>query len=201
MSPKIRGFTLLEVMVTIAIVGILVGLSVMGFQSIINERRVTGAIREIWSLALQARQSAISHNQPVRFVVEDVERDGRTLKVVRWERLPCEDAWGSACPSSACTSATCRTGCPCDETGDEVVLPPELTASSNLHGLCFQAGTGRAYHGSGLGCEVPDPIPVTQVTFTDSQAPKPYVLGFEGLTGLAVLSDCNAANARADLCP
>ncbi len=201
MSKPGRGMTLVELMTAVAVFAVLVGLSVAGYQTLVDQRKSTAAVREIWSSALRARQAAISHNEAVRFVVEDVTRDGKTSKIARWERLPCEDAWGSTCPSAACQSDSCRNGCPCSETGPEIVIPADLTIGAELNGLCFLPGSGRAFRGTGLDCQPPGPMTHVLVQFTEAAAPKPYVLELNNVTGLAFLADCNAAHPRADLCP
>jgi prepilin-type N-terminal cleavage/methylation domain-containing protein len=194
MKTRARGMTLVELMTAVAVLAVLVALSVAGYQTLIDQRKSTSAVRELWASALRARQAAISHNEAVRFVVEDVNRDGRTLKIARWERLPCEDDWGSTCPSTSCQSDTCRSGCPCSETGPEIVLPEDLTVGTGLHGLCFLPG-------SGLDCQPPDPMPDVKIQLTEHTAPEPWILELNSITGLAFLADCNAAHPRADLCP
>ncbi len=197
-----RGMTLLELMTAVAVLGVLIGLSVTGYQSLIQRRKGTSAIREIWSSALRARQASISHNEAVRFVVEDVVRDGKTLKIARWERLPCEDNWGNSCPSAACQSDTCRNGCPCGEIGPEIVIPDDVTIGPELNGLCFLPGSGRAFVGTGgLDCQPPDPMTNVQIALTEAASSAPYILELNNVTGLAFLADCNAAHPRADLCP
>ncbi|MGA9525550.1 MAG: prepilin-type N-terminal cleavage/methylation domain-containing protein [Myxococcaceae bacterium] len=202
MRTNPRGMTLIELMTAVAVLGVLVALSVAGYQTLIAQKKSTAAIRELWSSALRARQAAISHNEAVRFVVEDVTRDGRLLKIARWERLPCEDNWGNSCPSAACQSDTCRSGCPCSETGPEIVLPDDLTIGAGLDGLCFLPGSGRAFVGTGgLDCQPPDPMVNVEIALTEAASPDPYILELNNVTGLAFLADCNAAHPRADLCP
>jgi prepilin-type N-terminal cleavage/methylation domain-containing protein len=188
-----RGMTLLEMMVALAVLGILVSLAVVSFQGRIGNQRESEATRELWSSALRARQRSIATNQPVRIVVEpNVTRpDGTQRTVARWERLTCGDDWDNAsCPTAGCVSTTCRaTPACCSETGPDIVLPTTMTASA-VHGLCFLPGTGRAV----LDTACPQNIAVTTInarfTFTSGRARS--LLSVDSLTGVANIIDCDS---------
>jgi len=200
-----RGITLLEVMVVLAVAGVLLSLALTNFQASIDRQRESEATRELASLALRARQRALATNQPVRFVVEAVSQPTGTQRtVVRWERLRCENDWDNdACPRTSCVNTTCRANpeC-CDELGPEVVLPLTMNAAS-LHGLCYLPGMGRAVKPGNLGCmrgQLGNPAALTtaapgnlRVTFTSERARS--LLMVEPMTGLVNVLDCDSQAA------
>ncbi|MFP2928949.1 Tfp pilus assembly protein FimT/FimU [Pyxidicoccus sp. 3LG] len=203
---RMRGVTLLEVMVTVAIAGFLVSMALVGMQEPINRQRETAATRELWASALRARQRAVASNQPVRFVVEDVvQPDGETRAVARWERLTCDNPWSNdSCPSAGCSDTTCRdTPACCDELGPELILPTTMNALS-MHGLCYLPGTGRAVQPGNLTCMQgqlgnPDAIAAAapgNLRFTFTSAKARTLLMVDGATGLSRLLDCDSQLAE-----
>ncbi len=62
------GFTLVELLVVIAIIGLLMGIAVMGLQSI-EARRVDTALRDVQSKLSQARQWAITTRQDTCLII------------------------------------------------------------------------------------------------------------------------------------
>jgi type IV fimbrial biogenesis protein FimT len=57
--PLQRGFTLIELMVTLAVAAILVAAAIPGFQSIVNSNRLAGASNELVAGLQTARMEAI----------------------------------------------------------------------------------------------------------------------------------------------
>jgi len=70
-SCRARGFTLLELLITIAIVVVLATLALPGMQSFYDRERLIGATEQIYSHLQQARIEAIARSRPIytQFVV------------------------------------------------------------------------------------------------------------------------------------
>lgn len=64
-KPRVAGFTLIELMVTIAVLAVIVTLAVPSFASVINGNRLTGASNEISALLQMGRMEALRRNQAV----------------------------------------------------------------------------------------------------------------------------------------
>lgn len=60
-----RGFTLVEMMVTVAVLAILVSVAIPAFQSTLDKRRLTGAVEQLYSDLQYARSEAILQNRSV----------------------------------------------------------------------------------------------------------------------------------------
>ncbi len=59
------GFTLVELMVTVAILAILVAIGIPSFQSTLDKRRLTGAAEQLYADLQYARSEAIRQNKSV----------------------------------------------------------------------------------------------------------------------------------------
>ncbi|MGI5309100.1 GspH/FimT family pseudopilin [Rheinheimera sp. WS51] len=60
---KQQGFTLIEMMVTVAVIAITLAIAVPSFTSLINGNRLTGQANEILAALILARTEAIKQNQ------------------------------------------------------------------------------------------------------------------------------------------
>lgn len=70
-----RGFTLIELMVTIVVIGVLLGIVVPSFTDMTLTSKLRTQVMELQAGALLARSEAIKRNQPVRFCASN---DGET---------------------------------------------------------------------------------------------------------------------------
>ena len=61
--PRNGGFTLVELMVTVAVLAIMAGLAVPSFQATINANRLTGSVNELVNALQTARMEAIRRNR------------------------------------------------------------------------------------------------------------------------------------------
>ena len=69
-ASKSRGFTLIELMVTIGVLTILIVLALPSFFGAIDRRRVVDATEAVGKQIQQARTSAIETNRPIRMVFD-----------------------------------------------------------------------------------------------------------------------------------
>lgn len=63
--PRQRGFTLVELMVTVAVMAIVLGLAVPNFEPTINASRLTGSANELVAALQTARMEAIRRNRRI----------------------------------------------------------------------------------------------------------------------------------------
>jgi len=66
-----KGFTVIELMVTLAIFALILALSAPGFNAFSNRAEIDSAIRTVTSALQTARQQAIERNKRVKVILED----------------------------------------------------------------------------------------------------------------------------------
>ncbi|MFP2928032.1 Tfp pilus assembly protein FimT/FimU [Pyxidicoccus sp. 3LG] len=212
MRTTSRGMTLLEVMVVVAIIGVLMALSVPNLKGVITDRRVSATQRAIYLETLEARQQARRSRQPVRLaIINSGNENGELVPALRWEQLDCANAdtdqWGTECPMTECLDQACGTGgCTCSVTGTPVPLPPELEVES-LEGLCWLGGeTTRVVERVGdTSCAPANPAPAAgslRLRKKDAQGlfQVDQVMNLNGLTGALKAVDCTE-DPRPGECP
>lgn len=78
-----RGFTLVELMVTLAVFVILAMVAIPALSQLVDQRRLTGAADAIHAQILFARTEAIKRSEPVFFEIEDDAAGGWRTSVTR----------------------------------------------------------------------------------------------------------------------
>ncbi|MDI6776854.1 MAG: GspH/FimT family pseudopilin [Syntrophales bacterium] len=61
-----KGFTLIELMIVIAIMGIMAAIAVPSYQTFMAQRRLNGAARQVMSDLMNARMMAVTQNRNVQ---------------------------------------------------------------------------------------------------------------------------------------
>jgi type IV fimbrial biogenesis protein FimT len=93
---RIRGFTLIELMIVVVIVAISLTLAVPTYQNIVEKRRVTNAAMQIASFLALTHGAAIKHNKVVAVSIKRDGSDGKTwclgamIKTVATDDCDCE---------------------------------------------------------------------------------------------------------------
>ncbi|EPX56606.1 prepilin-type methylation domain protein [Cystobacter fuscus DSM 2262] len=186
------GLTTLEILVTVAIAGVFASMAVMNMDIVKRRQSERNALREISSLANQARTYARTSQYPVRL---SVATNVMGSTVLRWEQLPCDTAhrWGDACPATACLTNACgKGGCECVAQGEGIAIPATLDVSA-LNGLCWlgRGGAPRYQAPGSPTCQATGQPPQTVLRITQSQSGKlDHVLQVDGLTGKPRMVDC-----------
>ncbi len=77
LRPIESGFTLVELLVVVVVLGILASLGASGFQSLIQSQQAKNASFELFSSLNLARSEAIKHNNPVTLTPTDATNWGK----------------------------------------------------------------------------------------------------------------------------
>lgn len=67
MEYRSNGFTLIELMVIVAVIGIVAAIALPGFKSIIDGRKLVGASDTLYAALQYARSEAIKQNRTIQF--------------------------------------------------------------------------------------------------------------------------------------
>lgn len=77
LRPNEFGFTLVELLVTVVVLGILASIATSGFQSLIQSQQAKNASFELFSSLSLARSEAIKRNTPVTLTPMDAANWGK----------------------------------------------------------------------------------------------------------------------------
>ncbi|MBW8312603.1 MAG: GspH/FimT family pseudopilin [Rhizobium sp.] len=88
-SPRPAGFTLLELVITVAVLAIALGIAIPSFQGITNRNRLTSVANEVVAAMQLTRMEAIRRNQRV---VMCPSTNGSTCSGANWMRMIVREA-------------------------------------------------------------------------------------------------------------
>jgi type IV fimbrial biogenesis protein FimT len=143
-----QGFTLIELMVTIAVAAILVALAVPGFQSVVNGNRLATAANEMVASLQTARMEAIRRNRRVAVCTSGNANAGA------------DSTCGSAGIDGWITFVDANTDGDFDKAGDTLVRTSTFSGPVELSGeaaVSYRAdGMARIASGAGAGTLMTD---------------------------------------------
>jgi len=130
-APKSRGFTLIELMVVVALAAVLLSLAAPSFTGFLAKKRVEGVLSELTTDLQYARSEAVSRNAPVRisfgtycYVITAQPADGTT-------------------PTSSCSQTT---------------NPTLGTGATNVKQVQLKSGSTASFDSSSLSWLELDPV-------------------------------------------
>jgi type IV fimbrial biogenesis protein FimT len=71
---SVGGFTIIEIMIVIAIIGIMVGIAAPNFMDYLKSRRLSGATMQLYVDLMNARQQAVTQNKWVSLRIENTHQ-------------------------------------------------------------------------------------------------------------------------------
>jgi type IV fimbrial biogenesis protein FimT len=83
---KERGVTLVELMITLAVTGVLLAIAVPSFESLIASSRLSTSTNDLLSAIAQSRSEAIRRGQRVVLCVQDPANQGQCAATAGWEQ-------------------------------------------------------------------------------------------------------------------
>ena len=73
-KKSVGGFTIIEIMIVIAIIGIMVGIAAPNFMDYLKSRRLSGATMQMFVDLMNARQQAVTQNKWVSLRIENTHQ-------------------------------------------------------------------------------------------------------------------------------
>jgi len=191
------GFTLAEVLVVIAMTGILLALSVVSWNAMIRRQEQERFAKAFRWLLSEAREKAFMENTAVRLVVDWKDKGGGIAKSVSWHQLPCAHVMG---PLSVerCPSKDCLWGGSCIPVSKSEALrvPAGIVLPSDWGEFCFLASTGK------VSIDCTNEISISQWMRGPSyqevkvEGRRPYKFYMSPISTYVEVINCNAEEAK-----
>ena len=89
---RMKGFTLLELMITLVIAGIIIAIAVPSFQNLIIDSRLNSTTSELADAVRLARSEALKRNRPVIFCQIDPATPGTCVSSGAWKGWAMHDS-------------------------------------------------------------------------------------------------------------
>jgi|GEM_PF-1776968 len=197
------GFTLLEMLLVVTIISVILGLSVVGWNSMIQKQEQSHFPIALRWLMMEARQKAMTENLPVRISIEWAEGYEAYAKSVSWLQLPCSSEAGplsqKTCPMDECMGDNLNLNrCIPVSKSEKLVAPPGVRMTGFIPPICFLAGSGR----HSRDCRT---ISSVQTLNIDSYSPVyidnkyPYYYHMHPLTSYIEMLNCNNSEDAKDV--
>ena len=191
------GFTLMEMLIVIAIISILLALSVASWNEVIRRQEQERFARAFRWLLSEAREKALMENMAVRLAIDWEDKGSGTAKSVSWHQLPCAREGGPLSKES-CPSAQCLGGGSCIPVSKSEALrvPPGIVLPEAWEAFCFVARTGRVSVDcqSDLGVEKWKRGPSYQEVKVQGRLP--YRFYMSPISTYVEVINCNAEEAK-----
>jgi type IV fimbrial biogenesis protein FimT len=117
---KARGFTLIELMVTLTVAVVLATVAVPGFMDYIQKARVRGAVEQVTNVLARARQGSVKSNMPIAVAALPKSGGGWCVGA----RQPAEPGTWEPRPSTA-------TACACDTASNTCLVEGEVLVADS----------------------------------------------------------------------
>ena len=139
-----RGFTLIEIMIVLAIVGILAMIAVPNFQGWINHMRFTGFLREVYSGFQDARTKAKTTGFRHEVVVDPAANTVRLRRIIsdnvfEYVRPAVTAPWN--CDIASGASVVFNVNGTATNSGDVRIVSTKIASDNSL--ITVTTGTGR----------------------------------------------------------
>jgi type IV pilus assembly protein PilA len=176
-----RGFTLIELMIVVVIVGILAALAVVGYRRLVTSSHVSEATNMVQSIRV-AQEAYMAETQQYANISHSLTSwypssapNGRTMT-----------AWGATCPGGACQTNMDWSMLPlhvdgpvlfgyATVAGGPTVAPSPASISVNGQTLTWPSSPTTAWYLVAATCDLDDTGPPNTTVYTSSFANQVYV--------------------------
>ena len=129
---NIQGFTLIELMVVLAVVAIITTLALPSYRAIIEKRQVTSGAQQLAAFVSSAQLEAVKRNQRVAVRYDFTDSGNWCLGIVNEEAAGWNDLSGCTCSADHDTNT-----CTLDD-ADRVMVPDNLSYNEAFEAIVGQ---------------------------------------------------------------